>query len=77
MRKVGKGVDISLAKDLLSHAFLDNYDYAILYSGDGDYVPLVEEVKRIGKNVMVCFFDTDCLNKELKLSTASKVGWTA
>jgi uncharacterized LabA/DUF88 family protein len=35
-----KGVDISLTKDMLSHAFLGNYDIAILVAGDGDYVPL-------------------------------------
>jgi uncharacterized LabA/DUF88 family protein len=43
-----KGVDIALAKDFLSHAFLDNYDVALLIAGDGDYVPLITEVKRLG-----------------------------
>ena len=32
-----KGVDIALATDFLSNAFLDNYDAAILVAGDGDY----------------------------------------
>ena len=45
-----KGVDIALTKDVLSHAFRDNYDTAVLIAGDGDYVPLVEEVKRLLKN---------------------------
>ncbi|MGI9074506.1 MAG: NYN domain-containing protein [Bryobacteraceae bacterium] len=40
-----KGVDIALTKDMLVHAFLDNFDIAVLVTGDGDYVPLVEEVK--------------------------------
>ncbi|MGD0310008.1 MAG: NYN domain-containing protein, partial [Acidobacteriota bacterium] len=31
-----KGVDISLTKDMLSHAFLDNYDIAVLVAGDGE-----------------------------------------
>ncbi len=51
-----KGVDIALTKDMLSHAFLGNYDAAVLVAGDGDYVPLVEEVKRLGKLVFVLFF---------------------
>ncbi len=51
-----KGVDIALARDLLSHAFHDNYDVAVLVAGDGDFVPLVEEVKRLGKVVYVAFF---------------------
>lgn len=51
-----KGVDITLTKDMLSHAFLDNYDMAVLIAGDADYLPLVEEVKRRGKTVGVGFF---------------------
>lgn len=51
-----KGVDITLTKDMLAHAFQDHYDIAMLIAGDGDYVPLIEEVKRHGKNVYVCFF---------------------
>src|SRR4051812_22386937 len=57
-----KGVDIALTNEMLSHAFRDNYDSAALVSGDGDYVPLVEEVKRIGKRVHVWFFDDKCLS---------------
>ena len=44
-----KGVDISLTKDMLSHAFNNHYDVGVLIAGDGDYVPLVEEVKHLGK----------------------------
>jgi len=51
-----KGVDITLTKDMLSHAFMNNYDGALLIAGDGDYVPLVREVKRLGKIVGVSFF---------------------
>ncbi len=51
-----KGVDITLTKDMLSHAFQDHYRDAVLIAGDGDYVPLVEEVKRFGKRVYVAFF---------------------
>jgi uncharacterized LabA/DUF88 family protein len=29
---------------------------AVLIAGDGDYVPLLEEVKRLGKVVYVVFF---------------------
>jgi uncharacterized LabA/DUF88 family protein len=52
-----KGVDITLTRDMLSHAFRGNYDVARLIAGDGDYLPLIEEVKRLGKRVQVCFFD--------------------
>ena len=52
---------------MLSHAFLDNYPMAVLVAGDGDYVPLVEEVKRLGKIVYVCFFGNG-LSPDLKLA---------
>ncbi len=67
-----KGVDIMLTKDVLSHAFMDNYDIAVLVAGDGDYVPLVNEVKRLGKQVCVAFFGPEFgLNSELKLASDS------
>jgi uncharacterized LabA/DUF88 family protein len=63
-----KGVDIALSTDLLCHAFRDNYDVAVLVAGDGDYCPLVEEVKRLGKIVHVEFFgESYGLNLKLKL----------
>jgi len=64
-----KGVDISLTKDMLSHAFMDHYQIAVLMSGDGDYIPVVEEVKRLGKRVVVWFFgETEGLNPKLRLA---------
>jgi hypothetical protein len=64
-----KGVDIALSKDVLSHAFLDNYDVAILVAGDGDYVPLVSELKRLGKIVSVAFFSKFGMSPELRLAS--------
>jgi uncharacterized LabA/DUF88 family protein len=63
-----KGVDIALAKDLLSHAHGGNYEVAVLVAGDGDYVPLVEEVKRLGKLVYIQLFPSCGLNPELRLA---------
>ena len=65
-----KGVDIALTTDMLSNAYHDNYEAAVLYAGDGDYVPLVEEVKRLGKVVYVTFFDAG-LNHDLVLVSDS------
>jgi len=61
-----KGVDIALAKDFLSHAFLDNYDVAVLVAGDADYIPLVQEVKRLGKTVFLASVSSG-LSEDLKL----------
>jgi uncharacterized LabA/DUF88 family protein len=38
---------------MLSHAFKDNYDTAILISGDEDFTVLVDTVKDLGKHVEV------------------------
>jgi len=64
-----KGVDIALSKDFLSNAFLHNYDVAVFVAGDGDYVPLVKEVKRLGKVVYVAFFSKSGLNPDLRLAS--------
>ncbi|MFO0599229.1 MAG: NYN domain-containing protein [Myxococcaceae bacterium] len=61
-----KGVDITLARDFLSHAYRDNFDAAVLVAGDADFVPLVEEVKRLGKQVFVLFFAAHGTGDELK-----------
>ncbi len=48
---IEKGVDVLLATDMVSLAFRDGYDTAILVSGDSDYVPVVEEIQSLGKRV--------------------------
>ena len=70
-----KGVDIALTKDMLSHAFRGNYDAAVLVAGDGDYLPLVEEVKRLGKQVFVNFIG-QCTSPHLKLAADTFVDIT-
>jgi hypothetical protein len=60
-----KGVDITLARDLLLHAVNDHYDVAVLLAGDADYIPLVDEVKRRGKVVYVAFFGDSGLSPEV------------
>jgi hypothetical protein len=52
-----KGVDIALCCDVLAHGASGNYDVAVLVAGDRDYVPLIEEVKRLGRIAVVAFFD--------------------
>ena len=53
---IEKGVDIKLATDMLIHASRDNYDVAILVSGDTDFVDMVQAVKDLGRNVEVVLF---------------------
>lgn len=67
--KRSKGVDIALAKDFLCNAFFGNYDVAVLIAGDGDYVPMVNEVKRMGKVVYVAFLYDHGLSPALRLAS--------
>jgi len=46
-----KQVDVRIAVDLVSMAQRDEYDAAYLLSADGDFVPAVNEVKRLGKRI--------------------------
>ena len=51
-----KGVDIALATQLMSDAFNDRCERAILISGDEDYAPVVREVRRGGHMVDMLFY---------------------
>lgn len=51
-----KGVDVTLATDMLMHAFRDHYDTAILVSGDADFAYAVQAVKDLGPNVEIALF---------------------
>lgn len=54
-----KAVDVNLAVDMV--LLKDNYDVAIIVSGDQDFVPSVQAVKNAGKKVVnVAFQRRDC-----------------
>lgn len=60
-----RGVDIRICVDMLSHVYRNHLDAVLLLSGDGDFIPLLEEVKRCGKLVIVASFSSG-LSVELK-----------
>jgi len=51
-----KGDDIYLATDMLSFAYENTYDTAILVSGDGDFVPTIKRVQKLDKRVENAYF---------------------
>lgn len=53
---VEKGIDVAIAVESLSLAYENAYDTVLLISGDGDYVALVEAIKRKGKCVECAMF---------------------
>jgi uncharacterized LabA/DUF88 family protein len=62
-----KSVDINLTVDMLRYTSNPQLDVLMLFSGDGDYLPLIEEVARTGKQVWVAAF-SDGLNSSMKLA---------
>ena len=59
---IEKKIDIKIAIDIISLAYEDAYDTAVLLSGDGDFVPVVKKVKELGKNVEVWAFKYSLAN---------------
>jgi uncharacterized LabA/DUF88 family protein len=61
-----KGVDVQLATDMLTHAFKNNYDSAILVAGDNDFVGALQAIKDNGKNVEVALFGQERTSRLLR-----------
>lgn len=51
-----KGDDINLAIDMVSFAYENNYDTAVIVSGDGDFVPAIKKCQKLGKKVENAYF---------------------
>ena len=47
-----KGVDVHMATDMISLAWVDNYDIAVLVSSDRDFVPVAEFLETRGIKVI-------------------------
>ncbi|MEE9613643.1 MAG: NYN domain-containing protein [Thermodesulfobacteriota bacterium] len=54
--RMEKGVDVSIAVDMLVTAHRDLYDIAILVSGDGDFEKAMRGVKDTGRHVENAYF---------------------
>lgn len=55
--RVQKEVDVAMACEMVVHALRDNYDVAIVVSGDRDFVPAIQHVQSAGKAVEVAAFN--------------------
>jgi uncharacterized LabA/DUF88 family protein len=65
---VEKGVDVMLATDLVTHAYNDHYDTAIVVSGDADFYPALQAVKDVGKHIEVAAFDMNLSAESARVS---------
>lgn len=70
--RYSKGEDILLACDMVKGAYSNQYDVAILISGDGDFVPAVHAVQDAGKPVIVASFHNS-LSHALELEASDVV----
>lgn len=64
-----KKIDIKIAIDVISLAYEDAYDTAVLVSGDGDFVPVIKKIKELDKHIEVWAFRyslANALKEELK-----------
>jgi len=62
-----KRVDTRLVADLIHYAANGAYDAAVLVSGDDDFVPAVEAVNSLGKQVWVATWSADELSTDLRV----------
>jgi uncharacterized LabA/DUF88 family protein len=63
---VKANLDVHLAVDMVS--MVEQYDTAILFSGDGDYVPAVEEISRQGVSVDVISMEEHAANNLIDIA---------
>lgn len=64
-QNVQKEVDVAMAVQMVAHALKNNYDVAIVVSGDRDFIPAIQEVQAAGKRVEVAAF-RDSLSDEME-----------
>lgn len=51
IKKKEKGVDVRMAIDMIKGAIRNEYDFPIIFSGDADFIPAMELVKELKKDV--------------------------
>jgi uncharacterized LabA/DUF88 family protein len=66
-RNEQKEVDVAMACEMVVHALRDNYDVAIVVSGDRDFIPAIQQIQAAGKMVEVAAF-RNAVGKEMKVA---------
>src|SRR3989338_4436091 len=61
-----KRVDTRLVADLIHYAAIGAFDAAVLVSGDDDFVPAVEAVNALGRQVWVATWSAEELSSDLR-----------
>jgi len=66
--KIQKEVDVAMAVQMVVHAMRDNYDVAVVVSGDRDFIPAIQEIQAAGKRVEVAAFTTSSAKEMVRQS---------
>jgi uncharacterized LabA/DUF88 family protein len=61
--KIEKGTDINLAVNVLTKAYNNSFDVAFILSTDTDYMSVYEQLKNIGKIVVLVFVAGQSIDK--------------
>jgi len=64
-KQVQKGVDMTMGLEIQRRAYENRFDVALMITGDGDFAPVCEYIRRLGKKVEVAAFD-EILSSDLK-----------
>src|SRR5437773_4921049 len=69
-----KRVDTRLVAELIQYAANGAFDAAVLVSGDDDFVPAVEAVNALGKQVWVATWSAEELSSDLRVRCFGQIG---
>jgi uncharacterized LabA/DUF88 family protein/cold shock CspA family protein len=74
-KKVEKGVDVSMALEILELAYLKRFDAVVLVVCDGDFAPLIKKLNTLGVKVMVLAWDFEFLDERTgrQVSTTTSI----
>ena len=61
-----KGDDVNLAVDMLKCSYENICEKFILVSGDGDFIPVIKNLKEKNKKIELCYFEKNISQKLLK-----------
>jgi uncharacterized LabA/DUF88 family protein/cold shock CspA family protein len=62
-KKVEKGVDISMALEIMELSYLKRFDVVVLVVCDGDFSPLIKKLNTLGVKVMVLGWDFEFIDE--------------
>ncbi len=62
-KTIEKKIDVKMAIDIISNAYENNFDKAIIVSGDGDFIPVLKKLKKINKAFEIWAFKYSLANK--------------